>query len=246
MGDQIIGKILNELLLTGDGAAIEQITDKRGKRLFKPGTMEVDADPATGMLKMVPWYSSDKGGPSQAMFFLLGNVGGELNINVRSDGRGYKLAVAGSRSAVTVAARGGKAGVDTFILRRPGTVEPSLSLRNTRNADGYDVEFRQIVRPRQEVRTFRSTGIIAPAAATVEFGITKNQTALVVASKGGSARYDLQLRRLTKVGETVADMPGVKVDAERTSRTQPKNWQNLKSKELLDERIIPRVIRGTI
>ena len=235
LGDQIIGRILNELLLTGDGASIAQVTDKAGKRLFRPGTYELDTDPATGMLKMVPWYPSNNGGPRQLLYFLLGNVGGELNLEVRSDGRDYKLAIAGAKSVVTVAARGGRSGVDRFTVRRPGTVEPLLALRNSRNVGSYDVEFKQVVQPRQEMRTFLARAIKVPANASVEFGVARNQSELTVAAKGAAVGYDVQLRRLTAAGETVADLSRQTLDAERTMRAHPRNWHQLRSQELITD-----------
>src|SRR5262249_43984234 len=58
LGDTIIGKLLNTLLLSGDSARVEQVTDSRGRRLFKPGTSELDTDPATGMGNTFPWFIS--------------------------------------------------------------------------------------------------------------------------------------------------------------------------------------------
>ena len=73
MGDQIIGQILTTIFISGSDAQIEQVTDAQGRRLFKPGTIEVDTDPATGMLRMLPWYPSDQGSGRQGvlLFFFI-------------------------------------------------------------------------------------------------------------------------------------------------------------------------------
>ena len=83
----MIGQILNELFLTGSSGDIEQVTDDRGKRLFVPGSFEVDTDPSTAMLSMVPWAPSDQGAPDAfpaTVLFHLGRSGSTLNVSVRA------------------------------------------------------------------------------------------------------------------------------------------------------------------
>ena len=77
---------LNEFFITGDGAELEQITNSKGKRFFKPGTMEVDMDPSTGMLNIVPWFPNHAEDTPLGFssYYLLGNPGGELEIKVKS------------------------------------------------------------------------------------------------------------------------------------------------------------------
>ena len=86
LGDQIIGQIVTTLLVTGASADIQQVTDATGKRLFRPGTLEIDTDPSTGMMTMLPWYPSDQAAPRATKgiaLFHLGRSASTLNVTVR-------------------------------------------------------------------------------------------------------------------------------------------------------------------
>jgi hypothetical protein len=245
MGDGIIGQILTTIFISGSDAQIEQVTDAQGRRLFKPGTAEVDTDPATGILKMLPWYPSDQGRTRQGaplFFFHLGGSANTLNIKVKAGEQGYRLRALGQRGMITVAARGGQ-GSEQITLRHAGTLEPGLVLSNERGALDYDVQFAHVAQLRERVHILRARNLRAPQGATVEFAITDRSRALSLASPTASIEYDLELRAVTQKGEEVVSRPGASQNAADTRIVRPSSWYDLKTRDIVYRRAADRSSR---
>jgi hypothetical protein len=235
MGDQIIGQILTAIFISGDDAEVEQVTDGQGRRLFRPGTLEVDTNPSTGMLKMLPWYPSDqsdawRGGP--LILFHLGNSGGVLDLHVKAGPSGYTLRSLGPRGMVTVSARGGR-GAERLALHHPGTGEPRVVLRNARGGAEYDVQFIQVINPRERLHVLRAARLRVPDGESAELAIADRSRALVVESRGAALGYDLELRAVTRRGEEVLSRSAVGQEAGAVRIVRPRNWLDLKSRDVL-------------
>jgi hypothetical protein len=235
LGDQIIGQILTAIFISGDDAEIEQVTDGRGRRLFKPSTLEVDADPSTGMLKMLPWYPSDqvedwRRGP--LILFHLGNSAGALEVQLKAGPAGYTLRSLGPRGMITVSARGGQ-GMERLTLHHPGTGEPRVALRNGRGALEYDVQFAQVIHPRERLHVLRAARLRVPEGESVDLAIGDRSRALIVQSRAAALGYDLELRAVTRRGEEVLSRSAVGQEALTTRMVRPRDWHDLKSRDVL-------------
>jgi hypothetical protein len=245
LGDGIIGQILTTIFISGSDAKIEQVTDAEGRRLYKPGTVEIDTDPATGMQRMLPWYPSDQGRGRQGallFFFHLGGSASTLNIKVAAGEEGYRLRALGPRGMITVAARGGK-GSEQITLRHAGTLEPQLVLSNERGASDYDVHFAHVAQPRERVHILRARNLRAPKGATVELAAMDRSRALSLASPTASIEYDLELRAMTRKGEEVLSRPGAGQNAADTRIVRPSSWYDLKARDVLYRRAADRSSR---
>lgn len=245
MGDQIIGQILTTIFISGGDVEIEQVTDEQGRRLFRPGTFEVDTDPATGMPRMLPWYPSDEGsgrtgGP--LLFFHFGNSTSTLNIKVKAGEQGYRLRALGPRGMITVSTRGGR-GAEQLTLRHAGTMEPQLVLSNERGAVEYDVEFAHIVEPRERVHILRTRNLRIPEGATVELAATDRSRTLSLASPTAPIEYELQLRAITRQGEEVLSRSASGQDAGTTRLVRPRDWVDLKNQDVLYKSLPARAVR---
>jgi hypothetical protein len=247
LGDQIIGRILNELLLTGSSAQIEQITDDRGKRLFVPGTYELDTS-AAGMMSMVPWYPSDQTAGSSPtepslVLFHIGRAGSTLNVSVRAGESGYTLIASGPRGRVTVQSSGGR-GTDVITLNQAGTQQPSVAVRNGRGLAAFSVEFLQTVQPRQSLRALKATGIAIPEGASVELGVNDRGQALRVNSPEAAIRYDLELQNLTRKGIESLSRKGVTHPAGLSQTVRPRDWSRLQTADVLYLSLPSQVLEG--
>ncbi len=242
LGDQIIGRILNKLLLTGSSAQIEQVTDDGGKRLFLPGTYEIDTGPA-GMMSMVPWYPSDQAlastEPTQ-VFFHIGRAGSTLNVSVRSAESGYTLIASGPRGQVTVRSAGGR-GPDVITLHQAGTGEPRIAVRNGRADATYDVEFLQTIQPRQRLRALKATGIEMPEGGSVELGVGDRSQTLNINSPAAAIRYDLELQNLTRKGIESLSRRRVAHPAGLSQTIRPRDWSRLQTAEVLEQALPSRM-----
>ena len=238
LGDTIIGNLLNTLLLSGDSPHVEQVTDARGRRLYKPGTSELDTDPSTGMLNMLPWFLSDQGNPRHqpggVVLFQLGESATALRISVSAGPGGYTLRSMGGRTIVAVTAHGGT-GSDSLTIRVPGTAHTNVSLENSRGATDYDVSFTRATVPRQQVRVLSSSRLRISGQGTVEVGLTGAGDALQISASQASLRYDLALSNITRQTQSTLARAEVSQEPGASRTVQPRDWQKLKNTQVLEQ-----------
>jgi hypothetical protein len=238
LGDTIVGNLLNSLLLSGDSPHVEQVTDARGKRLYKPGTSEIDTDSSTGMLNMLPWYLSDQQNPRHqpggVLLFQIGESGGTLRISISAGPGGYTLRSMGGRTIVAVTARGGS-GMDTLTIEAPGTADAKVSLENSRGATEYDVVFTRAQVPHQEVRVLSSSSLRINGQGTVEVGLSKAGQALQISSSHAALRYNLALGNITRQGQNSLARSEVMQEPGASRSVQPRDWQKLKDTQVVEQ-----------
>lgn len=232
LGDQIIGKILSAVFISGGDAEIEQVTDADGRRLYVPGTREVDTDPATGMLRMLPWSPSDGPTAGRLILFHLGSSGGTLDLQVKAGEAGYVLRALGPRGMLTLSARGG-AGSERVTLRHIGTDEPQFAVTNERGTAEYDVQFTQIVQPRQRNHVLQTNRLRIPRGASTEISVRDHARALVINSPSAEIAYDLELQTITRSAQDVLSRTGVAQNPGETRMVRPRDWTDLKSRDVL-------------
>jgi hypothetical protein len=238
LGDTIIGKLLNTLLLTGDSPRVEQVTDAHGRRLYKPGTFELDSDPATGMLNTLPWYISDQqppqDGPGGTLLFHLGGSGGALQVTVSAGPGGYTLRSMGGRTIAAVTARGGT-GTDVLTIRDPGTAATRVSLENRRGAAEYDVVFTHAEVPRRQTRVLTASRLRINGDGAVELGLWNAGEGLQISSPRASLLYGLELRSISRQGQDALIRTEVRHDPGAVRVVRPRDWQNLKGAEVIEQ-----------
>jgi len=237
LGDTVIGTLLNTLLLSGDSPHVEQVTDAQGKRLYKPGTSEIDTDPATGMLNTVPWFLSDQQRPHQlagVLLFQMGASHGALRISVTAGPGGYTLSSMGGRTIVTVTARGGT-GTDVLTLRNPGTADAAVSLENRRGASDYDVVFTRAQLPRSQIRVLKSSRLRIVGQGSVEVGLSNAGQALRLSSSEALLHYDLTLSQVTKQNQEMLRQSEVTQEPGAVHSVQPRDWQKLKETQVVEQ-----------
>jgi len=238
LGTTVIGTILNTLLLTGDSAQIEQISDRQGRRLYRPGTLEIDNDPSTGMLNLLPWVPSDQefsGNPIRSqILFQLGSSRGAIHISVNAGAGGYKLSSTSGRTIVTVTARGGS-GSDAVTIRNPGTATSTVLLDNRRGATEYDVTITHAQVPNARVRVLSASRLRINGNGGVEIGLANNGEALSISSRQASLHYDMSLTEVTRKGPRAVTRSGMMQYAGALRTMQPVSWQRLKDAQVVEQ-----------
>lgn len=237
LGDTVIGPLLNSLLLTGDSPRVEQVTDAQGKRLYVPGTSEIDTDPATGMLNTMPWFLSDQQRPSRLAGILLFQIGaspGAFRIAVSAGPGGYTLSSIGGRTMVSVTARGGS-GTDVLTIRDPGTARTAVSLENRRGASDYDVVFTRAQLPNSQIRMLKSSRLRIAGEGSVEVGLSNAGEALQLSSAQASLHYELSLGQVSKEKQELLTQSEVTQEPGAARRVQPRDWQKLKDARVVEQ-----------
>ncbi|MBN2326520.1 MAG: hypothetical protein JXR73_05140 [Candidatus Omnitrophica bacterium] len=236
---------LNQFFIYGSGNQVKQITNSKGKRLFKPGTNEIDNDPNTGLLNTVPIYPSDAGGNyNYSSFVMFGNPGGALEFDIESTGGGYQIDILGPRSILSIMAESEK-GRDRFFVENPGMITPKLSLKNTISAQKYDVKFTQFVNPGEENRVFFLKDLVIPPENTLELKITPDQKGVEVFSPKVQLGYNLLMERWTTDEKQTVELPQLSLNPGENQIVKAIDWQNLR---MIDPiiRIQPIVIQPII
>jgi hypothetical protein len=237
LGDTVIGTLLNTLLLSGDSAQIVQVTDGQGKRLYKPGTQEIDTDPSTGMMNMLPWFLSDQSKPNQVggvLLFQLGAPHGALHISVSAGSGGYILSSLCGRTVVSVSATNGS-GIDNLTLRNPGAADTTVELENSRGSSAYSVNLMRARVPHSQVRVLKASNIRINGAGPVEIGLTNSGDAIQITSPQASLRYDLMLSQITRQGSQTLSHNELTQNPGASRSLQPADWQKLKSAQVVEQ-----------
>ncbi len=202
--------------------------------MFKPGTIEIDTNPATGILNLVPWYPSDAQGTRHKFgttYFSLGNLSPVLKIEVQTGDEGYEIRLLRRRGMVRIAAEGGR-GADSLTLENTIHGASSLVLDNSIAVDKYEVEFTQLVQPSKRIRGFQLSNLRVPRDCPVQLNILRNQTGILISSEKATVSYDLQLRTDTPLDEQTIEFPGLQLAPGRSQLLRPRNWRKLQLEDI--------------
>ena len=239
LGMNAISSFLSTYFISGNGADLIQITNSEGKRMYKPGTKDLDINPATGMLNTIPWFPSDqrsrdRRGQSReqkVIYFMLGNSYDALDIDVRNGRNGYHVGMIGGVSFLSVRAYGGGR-QETITLENAGSKKPAVILRNQVGAARYDVQFHQILEPYKRSRTFNLTNLELSPGAPVIIRVADEQQAIEVSTTRSGVQYDLELVNVIGKESTTLRRERLQTSANQRQLIQPQNWQALRADEL--------------
>ncbi len=227
-----LGSFLTTIFISGSETDITQVTDSDGKRLFKPGTYEVDTDPATGMRNMMLWIPSDQPAPTdKKIYFRQGGQADKLEFDLLSGVSGYAFGLIGEKSYVSVTSRGG-AGKDVAVVENAGGAEPALVLHNQTGSTGYDIEFHQVIEPRRRSRIFKVNNMrIDTKGQPVVVALSKDQKALEISTTATSATYSAELTDILDGEVSTAIRRDLSVPRNSMQSIEPNDWMQLKADE---------------
>ena len=242
LGLNALALIQTIFIQSGQGSLV-QMTEGSGKRLFKPGTIEMETDPSAGMLSVVPVFPSDAARADRklpASYIFLRDPGPSLDVQIASGERGYEVRLAGPQGYVRVKAAGGSA-PDALRLEQTFDGSPALILRNTSRSSEYEVELSDVVQLREQERSFRLTKLRIPPGAPVSLSISPDH-ALAVSSPDAAISYDLRMTVGTPLATTSADRTDLRIAPGATQVVRPRSWRNLDSKaiDVLDRPALQR------
>ena len=186
--------LATQMIIMNEGADLLQVTDGEGKRLFIPGTKELDLDEKTGLRSMVqmPTFGGLKKNKSKIYYFL-GKRPDELTIQIDAPS-GYQLDIADTNNRIEVEAPAVRGG-DTLILRS-GSGGPKLEVPAQGDAK-YTVALTRLAEPGKRAHKFRISDLNAHGPVDLAIDKTNNLTIQTTTSE---AHYKLETAVRTKAG----------------------------------------------
>lgn len=236
--------LVTQIFISGAQANLVQIVDTAGKRLFLPGTYEVDIDPSTGMRNTFPQIRFDQSGSSGDMkvFIMRGKPPHRIDLDIQGGADGYRLGVLGRDSYAEVRAQLAT-GRDVVSLLEPGTERPELVVYNGAGAVGYDISLRTPSRDRKimrtlEVRKLRIDATEKPAVV----GLSESRDALEITSGDAGLKYDVALSQDEGGRHTESLSTGLEQKSNRAATVSPRSWNRLRAGDILTRTDSARVV----
>ena len=232
LGLNALTAVTTLFVFAGDGE-LKQATSAGGKRLYRPGTREVDTDPATGMRTVLPWFPSDapddtpRSSLPVVTYFLFDDPGRALELEISHSGDEYGVRMIGPQGSVEILGRGaGKR--DRLVLAGVGGPAPSVRLAGD-TPYTYDVLFTQVSQPGERVRQLAVRGLAVSGGqrAPVTLALAEGGAALAVTSGQVPVSFDLELRKQTLYGAEALKPIKVDLKSGESRLIQPDTWTDL-------------------
>ncbi len=165
-----VGALTNRIFIAHDGehATINQIRNSDNKRLFIPGTKEIDWNTKTGMRTVAPWFPSTtlpdgKQYPFETYF----NFGDLKNAEVDfySGTKGAKVALGDNRGYVLLNCKDADA-TATLSVSGLGTANPVIEIKNVSKRILCDLDILIATKAGETNRTYSLKDVEIPAGKT--------------------------------------------------------------------------------
>lgn len=224
-----VGDLLNKIFIAhnGEGATIEQITSN-GKRLFLPGTKQVDWSATTGLRSMAPFFPSDAptdGKPFQ--FELYYNIGAlrSAEITFNSGTAGASIAMGDNTGYALVDCRDPQVH-PTVKFSGIGTASPVAQISASSKPIHCDVTLLIPTVAGKTNRTFTVHDIEVPAGSTAEVAIDGGRSIVVRGTSGQGASFVVSQQSLD-ANDNFATEP-ILVTPKYESRWSQEDWMRLR------------------
>jgi len=177
-----------------DNASLVQVTDDSGKRMFIPGTRQLDLDPETGLRSIVPVLRFDGDNETEEQVYLVwGKLPEELSFDVVGP-EGFQLDIATKDQRIQLEASPTR-GKDTVVMGRKAR---RTRLIGSEHGTRYKMAVTKLTRPGKRVDTIVLDELTIGGPITLE--AEKTAEGFAVDTTDGDAQYKLTTRVRTKSG----------------------------------------------
>jgi hypothetical protein len=187
-----ISEAVSKILIYGSNVDVNQISNTKGRHLFKPGTKELESDTSKRIKNLLPFVpfsmGQQNGNDKEMLFFYRSNE--PLDIDVKNSGSGYTLNMIGSKGLVSVKAINGS-GSEKIRMENFNTSAPSVSFINQSNPSYYQIELRSIVKENEKVRIYSIDRFNPLANSPVNLTISREGSGIEIVSEKKISQFDL-------------------------------------------------------
>jgi hypothetical protein len=236
--DMVINALLH-VFITGSGAAVSQISDDAGHRLFCTdadihlGRDELETDPARRLAGAAPWpwFDLAQGGVPGELYFMRGHLGYKpLKITV--NGTEYKLSASLAGHLIEVEGQARRSARDTLTFS--GLATPGAALHIASEAPGRVINIRQLRTGITGGAIWRS--IHLTNARVTRQGLTlraaRDLRTVEVESAGQEVTFNLASEQRQAQKTLKRDAGKISLGAGKAMRMTPEDWDKLKEREV--------------
>lgn len=187
-----VGALTNKIFIAHDGenATINQIHNGENKRLFIPGTKEIDWDMKTGMRTIAPWFPSASLDNKPFKFETYFNFGDLKNTEVDfySGTKGAKVALGDNKGYVLLNCHDADAKA-TLAVTGLGTANPIIEIKNASKAITCDIDILISTKQGETNRIYTLKNVEIPTGKNnvIHCAITNAQTISISGESNNSA-----------------------------------------------------------
>jgi hypothetical protein len=219
--------------VTGPGAAVTQVTDGEGHRLYsfdgehlRRGDLETDPALRLKGVGRWPWYGGTGQGELPGELYFMRREHGASDLEFKVSGSSYSLMATTAGNLVEIEVESAQRSVDLVRVSRLGTAARSVEIqaleqpRQVRvrklSANVLDAEWKSV-----EVRTKEvgRSGLLLSTAGGLE--------AMEVSSRDRPVRFDLEVAQRREGVVTRLPAKGLATMADRALHVAPADWQRL-------------------
>jgi hypothetical protein len=244
MALEVFAEALITLFVSGLGAAVSQISDDEGRRLYTTDAdvhtsrLEFETDPQKRLREIVrwPWFGSNKWNkiPGE-LYFMRRHKNKTSPLNVTVSGTSYKMIECMGRNLLQISSDSKEPARDT--IRTYGLISDAISIDIMTSGKKREISIDHLLTGEigKEWRRYKFKNIKLPERVPIEIKMKKQMNAVAVTSQGKEAQFDLDIeqrrdgRIVTKRITKVTTIPN------KILRLAPEDWKNLSKSKLIKD-----------
>ncbi|NCO61110.1 hypothetical protein GW871_11780 [bacterium] len=234
---------LQTAFVTGPGAAVVQISDDQGKRLYKSGgpSLGLETDPAKRLKGAVKWLwpSSDfiTGGAPGELYFLKRTVGKVDGLTFEITGNSYRATIGAAGNLIRLEARSNEYVKDSIRVGDLGTSSQSVQIETLAGARNFSIRQIRSDLKTNDWRAIEINDISVKSGSPVSFETVGNMEAVVVRSREQSVGFNIEMQQRVRGKFLSRRSEGLATSAGRPLRLAPENWREL-DKTPIEKRLL--------
>jgi hypothetical protein len=238
------------LFVTGSGAAIGQISDEDGRRLYRKDSDfhvsrgDLETDPARRLSDCCRWplYGRERTDEQHSeIYFYQRNLGVSSCLAITLHGTRYRAVYSGANNLIVVEANSGSPGRDEVNISALGSAHQSVGI--TASRDGRSIAIRQ-TRMGTDAHSWRALEVRdldLTKGDRVTMGVTSDFRSVIVSADGREVPFSLRMEQGTGKKSMRRDETKLSTKPNQLSCIKADDWMDLEKTIIRKEEIsIPR------
>jgi hypothetical protein len=238
----VAAEVLQTLFVGGPGAAVSQVTDDQGRRLYKNDNdthtswSEIETHPDKRLKGVVRWpWPGYKGKPPGELYFIRAPRGKIPNLKVTCSGKNYNVMFHSSGNLVEIKTISPGKTRDILRFSKIDSYEQSIEIKTSGNQREYDVKQLRTDITRKNYRSFHVKNLkIDPnlPVVPITIDIVGDFEAVEVSAKERKINFQVDILQNREGKVTTRQLKKLTTVPGKQLMIAPKNWMKLDTTEL--------------